>query len=318
MAHSFFTYLRLKLIVTLLRPLSLIFGFTKVRRDRLLVESTGIERRQIRIPSRDKDRFITAYLYTPPAQPNTKPAKRPILVNWHGSGFIFPMLGSDGVFCARVARETGMFVLDADYRKAPETPFPGPLNDVEDALKWVAAQPDRFDLSRVAVSGFSAGGNLALVAATALRKQASLAEVISIPVVVAVYPVTDFTIASEAKKVPRPRRPIPPALARVFNASYLPDAELKKDVRVSPGLAAAADFPSTVVIITVDGDTLAPEAIALAERLGKDQTRKVVSRTLTGVGHAFDKGVVEGTHEWEQREEAYTLAIETLKDVFHL
>ncbi|CRG91026.1 hypothetical protein PISL3812_08074 [Talaromyces islandicus] len=318
MAHSFFTYLRLKLIVTLVRSLGLLLSFTKLRRDRHLAVSLGIGQQQIRIPSRDEGRFVTAYLYTPPAQTNKNPAKPPILINWHGSGFVFPMLGSDGVFCARVARETGMFVLDADYRKAPETPFPGPLNDVEDVLKWVAAQPERFDLSRVAVSGFSAGGNLALVVATALRKQTSLAKLINIPVVIAVYPVTDLSIPPEAKKAPHPRRPIPPVLAHVFNASYLPDAELEKDARVSPSLADVADFPSVVVIITADGDSLAPEAIALAERLEEDKTRKVVSRTLTGVGHAFDKGVVEGTHEWEQREEAYVLAVESLKDVFNL
>ncbi|KAF2185674.1 alpha/beta-hydrolase, partial [Zopfia rhizophila CBS 207.26] len=254
-------------------------------------------------------------LYYPPGHSASLSARAtPILVNWHGSGFIFPLLGSDSLFCARVARDTGLLVLDADYRKAPETPFPGPLHDVEDALRWVATQPKRFDLTRVAVSGFSAGGNLALVAASALKR--TLVD-LTIPVVVAIYPVTDLSIKPEAKTVPNPRKPTSPHIANLFNDCYAPDKAIRTDPRVSPSLADPADFPPTVAILTCEGDNLAPEANALADKLGDGQ-RKVVNRTLKAVHHGFDKGAKKGTNEWDQREKAYTLTVKTLKEALNL
>lgn len=49
---------------------------------------------------------------------------------------------------------------------APENPFPGSLNDVEDVVKWVLKQ--EYNLKRVAISGSSAGGNMILAAASTL------------------------------------------------------------------------------------------------------------------------------------------------------
>lgn len=75
------------------------------------------------------------------------------------------------MFCARVARETGHRVLDVQYRLAPEYPFPAALEDVEDAVNWVIKKAQDFDLSRFAISGFSAGGNLALATASGMFKK---------------------------------------------------------------------------------------------------------------------------------------------------
>jgi acetyl esterase/lipase len=311
---GFFTYLRLKVGVILLRTLAgigLIFTF---RRDRLLVQKIPIEHQRIRIPTRDKGRYLTADIYYPPGQSASTSSKTPVLVNWHGSGFVMPLLGSDTVFCARVAHDAGITVLDSDYRKAPENPFPAALHDVEDVLKWVATQSDRFDASRVAVSGFSAGANLALVAASALRK--TLTGLV-IRVVVAIYPVTDISIAPEAKVAPKPRRPLPKFLSHLFDDSYVPDKVTRTDPRVSPSRADPADFPSTVAIVTCDGDTLAPEANALADKL-RDGQRTVVSRMLKDVPHGFDNGAKQGTIAWDRREEAYALAVKTLKEALNL
>jgi acetyl esterase/lipase len=86
---------------------------------------------------------------------------------------------------------------------------------------------------------------------------------------------------------------------------------------VSPSLADPADFPSTVAILTCEGDVLAPEANFLANKL-EDGHRKVINRTLKAVHHGFDKGVEKGTNEWDRREEAYALAVKTLKEALDL
>ncbi|KAF2478234.1 alpha/beta-hydrolase [Lindgomyces ingoldianus] len=313
---GFLTYLRLKLTVTLIRMIARVIAFSSRRRDKAIADEIDVQRRRVAIPSRDRGRFIDADFYYPPGHSASSLAtsKKPVLVNWHGSGFIIPMLGSDMLFCSRMARDMGIIVIDADYRKAPETPFPAAIQDVEDTLIWIAAQPGRFDLSRIAVSGFSAGANLALVAASAVKK--TLLD-LTVPVVIAIYPVTDFTIAPDARAVPKPKSPLPPFMFRLFNDCYTPDVVSRKDPRVSPSKADTADFPPTVAILTCEGDTLMPEARDLANRLD-DGKRKVVNLTLEDAHHGFDKGCKKGTHDWDLREEAYGLSVKTLREALGL
>ncbi|EEU33374.1 uncharacterized protein NECHADRAFT_89544 [Fusarium vanettenii 77-13-4] len=233
-------------------------------------------------------------LYSPSANGTPSLAtKKPVVVNWHGSGFMLPSLGSDHDFYARIAKETGFVVLDADYRKGPE----------------VESRHQEFDLERVAISGFSAGANLALVASSCLKDSYPA---LKIQVTVAIYPPVDLSIDPEAKTVPHPIRPIPAAVARIFDACYIPDDSLRSDPRISPTFADPALFPEAVVILTCSGDTLAPEGNAMATKL-QNGKRRVINQTLEGVGHAFDKGVREGTHEWEQRALAYSTSITALK-----
>ena len=57
---------------------------------------------------------------------------------------------------------------DTDYRKAPESPFPAAVHDVEDIVNYVLAHPDEYDTTKITLSGFSAGGCLALQVGTAM------------------------------------------------------------------------------------------------------------------------------------------------------
>ena len=186
------TYLRLKLIAIALRLLIKVQGRAALQRDRLQADTIPITSQSVQIPTRGG--LLNAILYQPPTTTTT--TKTPILINWHGSGWVFPLLGTDALFLKRAAQECNIFVLDADYRKAPEYPFPLPLQDVEDVLRWVgsdSASELRIDAKRVAVSGFSAGAELALVASTVLRTT-TLGEIgVDIKGVVAFYPETDLS-----------------------------------------------------------------------------------------------------------------------------
>lgn len=307
-------YFRLKAIAILVRFFGTWMMSGAVKRDLLHERDTKPQR--IQIPSRDPGRSIKCLLYAPPDSKKTKKEKTPVLVNWHGSGFVVPGLGMDHAYCARVAREAGIAVLDADYRKGPETCYPGPLEDAEDVLRWIVRQPEEFDVSRVAVSGFSAGGTLALASATSLRQ--SLPSGMNIPIVVAVYPLTDFTFGPVERRIDKPIDPVPHSMLSVFSECYAPDPAIRTDPRVSPGRADPASFPDTVVIIAASGDTLSPEAEILAAQLKNDGKRRVVSLTLEDAGHGFDKGPVRGSKKWEQREKAYSLIVRTIRESFHL
>jgi acetyl esterase/lipase len=316
MAHGFsLAYLWLKIRVAVVRLIVRCISPYLLRNDHALVTSMPVTKTRINIPTRNPNRTVTAQLYASSDYSLDSNIPTPVLVNWHGSGFVVPLLGSDILFCARVAQETGILVLDMDYRKAPEHPYPSAIEDVEDALVWIASQPTRFDLSRIAVSGFSAGGNLALVAATYLRKK--LAETIKIPIVVAFYPLSDHSIAPELKVVPNPIRAISPRSLHAMSDCYVPDKSLRTDPKVSPGLASAEDFPASVVVITCEGDSLGPEGAELAKRL-REEGRKVVHFEAKELHHGWDKGCKKGSRDEKERDVAYGTCVQALKEALGL
>ncbi|WP_026299183.1 alpha/beta hydrolase [Deinococcus aquatilis] len=117
----------------------------------------SFETQQIPGPSGAPD--VTVYVYRPLEQKEPTPA----VIYLHGGGFV---IGSAPMFhstAARYVRELGVVVVNVEYRLAPETPFPGPLEDAYAALKWMGdqAQTLGIDSDRIAVVGDSAGGGLA-------------------------------------------------------------------------------------------------------------------------------------------------------------
>lgn len=96
------------------------------------------------------------------------PGPRPALVWIHGGGYVIGTAAQEDDFCARFANELGAVVASVEYRRAPEHPYPTPLEDCHDALVWVAGQPD-VDPDRVAIGGASAGGGLAAALAFLAR-----------------------------------------------------------------------------------------------------------------------------------------------------
>ncbi|KAM7208145.1 Versiconal hemiacetal acetate esterase [Naviculisporaceae sp. PSN 640] len=330
--HGILSYLRLKLIAVALRFTIRVTARAPLRRENALADSISIAHQRLHIPARGGvGRHIDAILYYPPSFTREPPRKRPILVNWHGSGWVFPLFGTDAFFLKQVARDCDILVLDADYRKAPEHPFPFPLEDVEDVLSWLAHPTGTsttgqllqtlIDPKQVAVSGFSAGAELALVASTVLRTNSLQDLGVDIKAAVAFYPETDLSLSIDRKKVPHPIKPHPPWMLNFFHDSYVPDKSLRADPAVSPSKAPSDLFPEHVTFLTCDGDSYAPEALRLAQRLEgtsyKDGTlRKVAVYHLDGVGHGFDKGCQPGTKQSERRDEAYSMAIESLRAVF--
>ncbi|MFV0277065.1 MAG: alpha/beta hydrolase [Parahaliea sp.] len=93
----------------------------------------------------------------------------PALIYIHGGGFVLGSLDSEHGTCVHLCRALGIVLVSVDYRLAPETPYPGPLDDCYAALAWTAALAGELgiDPQRLGIGGMSAGGCLA--AACALR-----------------------------------------------------------------------------------------------------------------------------------------------------
>lgn len=113
---------------------------------------------------------------------------RPTLVYFHGGGFVYGDLDSHDGVCRRLAKAGNLRVIAVDYRLAPESPFPGPVNDALAAFRDIAENAERFgaDPKRLGVGGDSAGACLSTVVArdVAKRKDAPLKHQLLI------YPVT--------------------------------------------------------------------------------------------------------------------------------
>ena len=114
----------------------------------------------------------------------------PVMVFYHGGGFVIGDLDTHEPYCAEAARALDIPVVAIDYRLAPEHPFPAATDDCEVATRWIATSPPELGLTVTGVvpSGDSAGGNLAIVVTMALRDAPAAVPVIAqFPI----YPVVD-------------------------------------------------------------------------------------------------------------------------------
>lgn len=81
----------------------------------------------------------------------------------HGGGLVIGNVRQNDDFCVQTARELGIVVISAEYRLAPDFPFPAALDDCHAAWQWLQAYGDEYqiDRGRIAIGGQSAGGGLA-------------------------------------------------------------------------------------------------------------------------------------------------------------
>src|SRR5262245_2752501 len=93
------------------------------------------------------------------------PGPHPIVVYFHGGGWVLGDLDSDDPFCRDLCVQSDAIVISIDYRLAPEARFPAAVDDGFAAVRWVAANADRLGgvPGKLAVCGWSAGGNIAAV-----------------------------------------------------------------------------------------------------------------------------------------------------------
>jgi triacylglycerol lipase len=104
-------------------------------------------------------------------RPAVMSGSAPCILHLHGGGYVFGGPSADVPQHRAMAAALGCCVVSIDYRLAPETRFPGALEDAYAALVWVAAEADalQIDRARIAVMGESAGGGLAAALALTAR-----------------------------------------------------------------------------------------------------------------------------------------------------
>ena len=140
----------------------------------ILVELPSVVDRTV--PGPEGAPEIPVRIYRPVAdQDADHDAVTPVVVFFHGGGFSICNIAVYDNFCRDLAHSTGATVVSVEYRLAPETPYPGGLNDAYAVTSWVSSHAAelRVDPARLAVAGDSSGGNFAAVVSLMARDRAA-------------------------------------------------------------------------------------------------------------------------------------------------
>ena len=235
----------------------------------------NIENRTIPGPQSD----LPVRIYTPHGD-----GPLPVLMFFHGGGWVICSLDTHDALCRSLANETGCVVVSVDYRLAPEHKFPAAPQDCYAATQWVAEHGAELnvDVTRLAIGGDSAGGNLAAVVAQMARDQGGPALAFQL----LIYPATDFTAQTNSKEENATGYFLTKQDMTWFMNHYLPNEDQTTNPQASPALATNLHHLPPALIITAEYDPLRDEGEAYGQRLQKAGVPAKVSR-YNGMIHGF-------------------------------
>jgi acetyl esterase len=203
----------------------------------------------------------------------------PVVVYLHGGGWIGGSSKTHRKLGMQFA-EAGYLTINVDYRLAPEHPFPAGLDDCIYAVKWTGENAKRWngDVSRLAVGGDSAGGNLTAATLTSLAAE-KYAGPAKPKAALLIYGVYDFPATMKREQAGS----IDGMVKAYAGAGY---PAILEDPRVSPLRAAKPGALPPSFVICGTADPLLPETHAMADALKRADIRHEVV-ILEDMPHGF-------------------------------
>jgi acetyl esterase len=208
----------------------------------------------------------------------------PVLLWFHGGGFVIGDLDTHDNACRRLAQESDCVVVAVHYRLAPESRFPAAVDDCMAALRWVARKGHTIgvDPDRIAVGGDSAGGNLATVCALLARGEG--------------FPRIAFQLLIYPCTAPEPETPSHRLFGEGYLLSrnnltwfyrqYLRNARDVQDFRFGPLEAEDVSNLPPALVLVAGYDPLRDEGVQYATRLIEAGNR-VSLVNYEGMVHGF-------------------------------
>jgi acetyl esterase len=221
----------------------------------------------------------------------------PLLLFFHGGGWVIGDLDTHEAFCIDVAIELDLPVVAVDYRLAPENPFPAAFEDCLAAARWVAGNPSLLGRSvdRLFLAGDSAGGNLAAAVSAALRDEPADAAVAGQWLI---YPATDPNTHYPSYDHFSEGHMLTKASMDWFGQCY---AGPEDDWRYRPLLVGAAGLPPTFVV-TAGCDPIRDQGRAYAARCAEAGVETIYWEA-PGTVHGFlnlRKAIPSGQEDFER------------------
>ncbi|MFI5584669.1 alpha/beta hydrolase [Amycolatopsis sp. NPDC051758] len=250
--------------------------------------------REIAVPTPDGD--LPATLYTPVGLPE----KSPLLVFFHGGGWVIGTRASHDNAVRFLAKHAGVRVLSIEYRLAPEFPFPAAAEDALAAFEYAVAKAGDLgaDPARIAVGGDSAGGNLAAVTAQQAVRRGGPAPAFQL----LIYPATDFAQRYRSQDLFAEDLFLTDVHMKWFEGHYVPEGTDLTDPRLSPLRAADLSGLPPALVVTAGFDPLRDEGEAYAKKLAEAGVDVALRRhedlihgfiNFTGVGSRFREALAE-------------------------
>ena len=215
--------------------------------------------------------------------PKTGAASFPVIVYYHGGGFVIADLDVYDASAKGLSEQTGAVVVSVAYRLAPEHKFPTAHEDAYAAYLWAVKNAAfiKGDPKMIAVAGESAGGNLAANVSMMARDKGAMMPVHQL----LVYPVAGSDMNTESYKKYAAAKPLDKPMMEWFVKNYLKSMTEAKDPRISLVNANLKGLPPTTIVLA-EIDPLQSEGALLADKL-KAADVKVDSKLYSGVTHEF-------------------------------
>ncbi|MEJ8846957.1 alpha/beta hydrolase [Variovorax rhizosphaerae] len=189
----------------------------------------------------------------------------PVLVYYHGGGWVIGDLDTHDVLCRELSNGSGCAVIAVDYRLAPEHRFPAAVDDSWAATRWIRQEAASLgiDASRLAVGGDSAGGNLAAVMSIMARDAGDL----PIAFQLLIYPGTDMRRGHASHTTNGKGYLLEADTITYFHDHYITDVAQDLDWRASPLLHKDLSKLPPALVITAGFDPLRDEGLDYADAL---------------------------------------------------
>jgi acetyl esterase len=251
-----------------------------MRRFVPMPEYAGVSVEERTIPASGREIGVRVY------RPEGAQGELPVVVFFHGGGFVLCTLDTHDPYCRALAAEAGVMVVSVDYRLAPEHKFPAGVEDCLGTTEWVLEHAAELggDVGRVFVAGDSAGATLATVVALLLRDRGEAGRLAG---QILLYPVAGYY---EPPTVSYVEMAEGYGLTRKgmvwFWDHYLNDASEAKDFRAVPLSAASLAGLPRAFVVTAEYDVLRDEGQEYVRRL-EGAGVEVTHEFAEGMNHGF-------------------------------
>ncbi|MDR7328331.1 alpha/beta hydrolase [Corynebacterium guangdongense] len=226
-----------------------------------------------RVAGKDGGQF-TVRVLQPTESPNA------VIVYYHGGGWVLENLQGYDTLGRQLADKSGATVVLVEYRKAPEHPFPVPVEDAWAGLAW--AEEHVAQGLPLVVAGDSAGANLAAVMAQKARDEGGP----ELSGQVLVCPVTDADFTRDSYLAEENQTMVSLPAMEWFWDLYVPDRAQRRDPAATPINAESLAGLPLALVLTAEHDVLRDEGEAYAEAL-RDAGVDVEHHRWEGQMHTF-------------------------------